>query len=174
MRGIIEAMIEVSLWLFKIYPFVWDWLDKKMAANGCAESPYANQLVQSYYFLGILFLYQFVNDMCFNTYSIFSIEESFGYNKQTFLKFLILQTIKLLLNVLGMAAALPLVLWIMMVFDDYMVSILFVAVSLYIVVFFVAYPTFIKPLQTKFTEMKDGPLKERIKKLMEFCKLEYV
>ena len=80
-RGAIESVVEVSLWLFKIYPMVWDWLDSRMASNGCYESDYANNLMQAYYFMGLLYLYWLLNDLAFKYYLIFVIEEKYKFNK---------------------------------------------------------------------------------------------
>ena len=153
-RGVIECFIEVGLWWFKVYPLVWDWIDSKLAENGCSESPYVNELLQAYCFLTILFCYQWINDICFQTYSVFVIEEKFNFNRQKFSKFLLVEIFKLILNALAMAAVVPVVLWIMVVFDDYLTITLFIAVSLYILIFFIVYPICVKPISTKFTELK--------------------
>ena len=85
---------------------------------------------------------------------MFVIEERFGYNKQNFSKFIFVEFFKLILNALAMAAVVPVVLWIIVVFDDYLTITLFIAVSLYILIFFIVYPICVKPISTKFTELK--------------------
>ena len=155
MRGIIESLVEVSLWLLKVYPLVWNWLDAKMASNGCFGSDYANQLIQAYYFMGILYLYWFINDLIFMTILIFTIEEKYKYNKLTFGRFLKIEILKAVIDVVAYAALFAGLLAVMRACDEHVEIVIFAVISAYILIFFFLYPVLLKPMTTKFENFEE-------------------
>jgi hypothetical protein len=145
-------LVEVSLWLLKVYPLVWNWLDAKMASNGCFGSDYANQLIQAYYFMGLLYLYWFINDLCFKAYLVFVIEEKYKYNKLTFGRFIKIEILKAVIDVVAYAALFAGLLAVMRACDDdHVVPILYSVVSAYILIYFFLYPVLLKPMTTEFS-----------------------
>ena len=110
-----------------------------------------------------------VIDLPFSLYRQFGIEEQFGFNRMT-LKLYVMDSIKGM--ILGLAIGLPL-LWIVLTLMaeagqywwlwTWVVWVGFNALLLWL------FPTFIAPLFNKFQPLEDGPLKERIEKLLERC-----
>lgn len=110
-----------------------------------------------------------VIDLPFSLYRQFGIEEQFGFNRMTF-KLYVIDSIKGI--VLGLMIGLPL-LWIVLTLMaeagqywwlwTWIVWVGFNALLLWL------FPTFIAPLFNKFQPLEDGPLKDRIEKLLERC-----
>ncbi len=116
----------------------------------------------------LMFLMTLV-DIPTSYYQTFVIEEKYGFNKNTPAQFFKDLAIQL---VLMFAIGLPLLALILWVMDS--IGTLWWLWAWAILMGFSLllswlYPTLIAPLFNKFTPLKDGPLKERIQKLLERC-----
>jgi len=101
-----------------------------------------------------LLLYKFVNNASFRYYLFFTIEEKFKFNKLTTCLFFQDCLIASVSDVISYGLATPLVLGIMMGFQSYLVIALFITVLVFVVLFQIIYPIFIRP---RFHETVDLP-----------------
>ncbi len=104
-----------------------------------------------------------------SVYHTFSIEERFGFNKNTPGQFAIDTGLHLLLTLLigGLLAAL--ILWVMASTGWYWWLIAWAILVIFTLFMSWAYPTLIAPLFNKFTPLSDRELDERIQTLLERC-----
>jgi STE24 endopeptidase len=102
-------------------------------------------------------------------YHTFTIDEKFGFNKMTPRMFF-LDLFKH--TIVGLALGLPILLvalWLMNSAGEYWWFYLWAVLSVYTIVMFAVYPTFIAPLFNKFTPLSDISLKNRIERLLDKC-----
>jgi len=110
-----------------------------------------------------------VIDLPFEFYKIFVIDEKFGFNKMTPIKFfsdLIKQ------SVVGLTLGAPILfaaLWLMHSAGQFWWLYLWIIWSVFNLVMLAVYPTFIAPLFNKFSPLKDENLKQRIESLLIKC-----
>lgn len=113
-------------------------------------------------YIGLLALAQSLLSLPFSLYSVFVIEERFGFNKSTPGVFFTDKLKALLLGALLGVPLLYLVLWLLEYFGD--MAWLYAWAALTAVSFVIRYvaPTWIMPLFNKFTPLEDGQLREKI------------
>ncbi|MEK7486289.1 MAG: M48 family metallopeptidase [Planctomycetota bacterium] len=135
-----------------------------------------DQLARSYtqnpYFQGLLFIYAIsaffsILDIPFILYSIFVIEEKFGFNKMT-LKLYLLDSLKgIVLGLLLSTPLLCLLFWFMEKTGSvWWLYALAVLLGFQLILLFI-FPIFLAPLFNKFTPLEPGSLKEKIEALAQ-------
>lgn len=109
-----------------------------------------------------LALYFGVVGMPFKIYSIFVIEEKFGFNKMTFGLFIKDLLKSLVLSALLGIPLLYLVFWFMRATGSYWWLWVWAAMIGFQLILVMVYPTFLAPLFNKFVPLPNGELKEKI------------
>lgn len=132
--------------------------------------PTKSELIHSLAFAYGYILFNTVIGIPINWYSQFVIEQTHGFNKQTYGTFIsdIFKTL-FLWFVLGMpflAGFLKVVFWAGKDFAFYLYSFVFVCQIFFLLLF----PTFIQPLFNKFTPLEEGSLKKKIEALAKSLK----
>ena len=105
----------------------------------------------------------------FSLYSVFVIEQRFGFNKMT-LRLYVIDFFKT--GLLAAAFGLPLVaavLWLMGRMGEYWWAYAWVLWVAFNLVMLAVYPTWIAPLFNKFSPMHDPELRERVERLLTRC-----
>jgi STE24 endopeptidase len=122
-------------------------------------------LLQAFLFFGALGLIFYLVNFPFRLYSIFVIENKYGFNTATKRTFLMDQTIAVSLIVAFSALLIPVLLWLLKhQIWWWQASIL---TFVFILFFWFIQPTLIAPLFYKFTELEDEGLKKRITELIQ-------
>lgn len=130
--------------------------------NNLVISLYDNELFRGLLFWGIIGIGMYLVNLPFKIYSIFVIEEKYGFNKYTPLLFL-KDTLKgIMLSIILGLPILAFVLYILGEFDKD--SWYYIWGGIIVISFLLQYiaPTYIMPLFNKFTELEDGSLKDKI------------
>ena len=121
-----------------------------------------NEISSGITFIGIISVVIFISNLPFDLYSTFVIEERFGFNKTTYLTY-VLDTLKAVL--LSVVIGVPLLSGVLYFFE-YMGSVAWLYVwgfvTLVSLVLSVVVPIWIMPLFNKFTLLQPGILRERI------------
>lgn len=131
------------------------------------RSEFSSDITRGLVLFSLLFLISYLLSLPEKIYSIFVIEEKFGFNKMNS-KMFIKDQIKQL--VLSAILALPLLYVVLVVISKF--SQLWWLYAWAIVIafqFFIlwAYPTFIAPLFNKFSPLDEGELKDKVNKLLD-------
>ncbi len=132
---------------------------------------YLSTVVGSELLLGVSFIISFMIissalELPFSYYKVFSIEESFGFNKMTKKTFIVDLLKELLLTLLFGVPIVLMVLYLMNISGDLwwlFVWLLFVVISL--ITLFI-YPKYIAPIFNKFSPLADEELTEKITSLL--------
>lgn len=109
-----------------------------------------------------LSIYFGVINMPFKLYSIFVIEDKYGFNKMTFSLFVV-DFFKSL--VVGAAISIPMlyvIFWVMKASGNYWWIWVWAAITAFQLLMVAIYPTFLAPIFNKFKPLPDGELKEKI------------
>lgn len=123
-----------------------------------------NQIVISLVFIGSLSVISWVLNLPFQLYSIFGIEERYGFNKTT-PKTFITDTIKgTLLSVLIGGALLSAVLWIYQELENNFWILAWALVATFSLIMFMFGTTLILPLFNKLKPLEEGELRQEIEK----------
>ena len=121
-----------------------------------------NEISSGITFIGIIAVVTFISNLPFDLYSTFVIEERFGFNKTTYLTY-VLDTLKGLL--LSVVIGVPLLSGVLYFFE-YMGSVAWLYVWVFVtfvsLVLSVVVPVWIMPLFNKFTLLQPGILRESI------------
>lgn len=120
-----------------------------------------HQYLTGLLFIGLLSVVLFFIDLPFSLYSIFVIEEEYGFNKQTFTSFIgDIAKQGILTSLLG-GILLTGIFFFVDKTDNWWIwaSIFFISFQMIILII---YPTVIAPLFNKFTPLEDGELKDRL------------
>ena len=84
LHKLFDAIVEALLWVFFLYVAIWNWMDGLMHTLAlCADQPYVNDIIQAYIFSVMISLIDSMLNLPFSIYSIFVIEEKYGFNKMT-------------------------------------------------------------------------------------------
>lgn len=124
-------------------------------------------IVRGIFFIGVMILLSSLVSMPFNIYSVFVIEEKFGFNKTTWKIFVADLGKTLFLSILIGAPLLALILYIFQSTGEYAWLIGFGAVSLFTLIVQLVYPKFIMPMFNKFKPLENEELNNAI---MEYAK----
>jgi STE24 endopeptidase len=123
-----------------------------------------NQIVVSLIFIGLLSVISWVLNLPFQLYSIFGIEERYGFNKTT-PKTFITDTIKgTLLSVLIGGVLLSAVLWIYQELENNFWILAWALVATFSLIMFMFGTTLILPLFNKLKPLEEGELRQEIEK----------
>lgn len=125
----------------------------------------SGSLTHSVLFCAFVLLYFMVTSLPLRVYSIFVIEEKYGFNRMTLKDFVVdLLRGALLMALIG-GPVLYLVFYLMRAAGEGWWLWTWAAVTLVQVVLIAVYPAFLAPLFNKFTPLTDGELKRRIEEL---------
>lgn len=119
-------------------------------------------IVRGILYIGLLSFLSSLVSLPFNLYSIFVIEEKFGFNKTTIKIFFADMAKTFLLAILIGAPILALVLWIFQSAGDYAWLVGFGAVTVFTLIMQVVYPKLIMPMFNKFQPLENEELKAAI------------
>lgn len=159
--SILHTTISTATSLAILFSGLLGWLE------GVLNGYFSNQTIIGLLFLGILSVITFVLDLPLRLYSIFVIEEEFGFNKMT-LKSFVSDNIKegLLGAILG-----SILLTALFTFMDRTGSYWWVWASGFFILFqliiIIIYPNFIAPLFNKFSPLEEGELKESLDRMAQ-------
>lgn len=152
LTSIINLILILILWFGKIFPLLDQW------ARSFEHGPIITGLI----YMGILILFQSLISLPFRIYSIFVIEERFGFNKTTWSTFF-KDMIKGL--IIGIILGIPLLTGLLAFFEytgTFAWLYCWVAVTIFMLfVQFIA-PSWIMPLFNKFEPIEDDELKNTI------------
>lgn len=121
-----------------------------------------HKIVTGVLFIGFLSLGQYLISLLFSAYSIFIIEEHFGFNKTTVKTFVLDCVKEIFLSVIIGSAVLTVVLWFFEYAGRWAWFYAWVFVSFFSIVFTFLGPRLIMPFFLKFTPLGEGELKESI------------
>lgn len=121
-----------------------------------------NEILTGLIFAGLLMFAVEVLKIPFSAYSIFVIEEKFGFNKTT-AKTFILDILKswLIAGIIGVAVF-SLMIWFFLHFGSLAWLYAFAAVTVFELLLTFVYPVLIMPLFNKYTPLEDGELKNSV------------
>ncbi|KAF2962321.1 M48 family metallopeptidase [Fervidobacterium sp. 2310opik-2] len=148
-------LIVTLVFLLKGYPFL-----EKIVSNLTA-----NVYLQALLFAGIYGLIDFLIDLPFKLFSTFVIEQKYGFNTTTLKTFIFDSLLSIVLIVTIATPILIGSMWFLTHFTIWWWQ-LSILVFLFLLFFSYIQPILIAPLFYKFTELKDGELKEKLKKLL--------
>ncbi|CAJ0593531.1 unnamed protein product [Cylicocyclus nassatus] len=122
---------------------------------------------QSFAFLIIKLVIDYVVDLPWKWYNNFVVEEKHGFNKQTLSFFMKDYGKKLLLELVIYTVLLISTLWLFESGVPYFVFYVWLIVSIFVVILYYIYPIYISPLFDKFVPLPDGELKKAVEKQAE-------
>ena len=132
------------------------------ALDEWARSIFTNSLMVSLLFIGALSLLSWILELPFALFSIFSIEQRYGFNKITPKTFLLDAIKGAIVSVAIGGPILALVIWLYQTFTDRFWLYGWLVVSLFSLVMFMFGTRVILPLFNKLTPLPDGALKDSI------------
>ena len=118
-------------------------------------------------FFGIIGLCLYVANLPFDYYSMFHIEEKYGFNRSTRSTWVFDQLKGGLLSIVLMGILLAPILWVIDVFPKTWWILGFAVFSLIQVFLMAIYPTVVAPLFNKFTPLEEGALKDAIRRIAD-------
>ncbi|SFV56719.1 CAAX prenyl protease 1, putative [hydrothermal vent metagenome] len=124
------------------------------------------ELIQGTLFMVSVILIGSLIDIPFNIYRTFILEEKFGFNKTTMKTFIIDLVKSMILSLVFLTPILYFVLYLMANLGEYWWFFVWLTLLSISIMAMWIYPTFISPLFNKFTPLKEGELKQKIKKLL--------
>jgi len=162
------GLIETLVVLFTgFYPVAWGWSVTVVEYFGYDES---YEVLVSFVFVGIFHLLSYLQ-IPFQLYSIFVIEERFGFNKQTLSIFVMDKLKSLLVGVVLTLPLLAIVIKVMQWGGENFWLWLWGVILAFQLFFLTVYPVFIAPLFNNFTPLEEGELRDKIEALAK--KLEF-
>jgi len=160
---ILDAALEVLLWVFFWYVAIWEWMDSLLSGSAlCSDTPYINDIMQAYLFVIMISLIEAMVNLPFSIYSHFVIEEKYGFNKMTPWTFVSDELKKFTIVLILMAVVLPLLLWIIAVSGPALVLTLAASSIGLIILLSLLVPTVIVPLFFTYENLEEGELNEAI------------
>jgi len=151
----ITSLILTLVYVFFLFPF----LEKVLESKG-------SFIVQSLLFFGIYALIDYLVELPFKVYSIFVIEQKYGFNTTTPKLFVRDQIIGIILRVIIGVPIISIMMWLLNKFTVWwwQLSILSTAFLLF---FMIIQPLVIAPLFYKFSELDDEELKSKLRALLD-------
>lgn len=141
-----------------------EWLTN--LSNGIAHSYDFMEIGTALIFFSLFALINLVIGLPQSIYTTFVIEEKFGFNRTTPKTFIVDMLKGLLVGAIIGLPLLALIIWIMTSFTSWW-ALAWAVLTVFQLVMMWAYPTVIAPLFNKFTELADGPVKERVVQLLQ-------
>ncbi len=135
--------------------------------NQIAVSFTDNQIFQVLIFFGILLLASDIITTPFAVYSVFVIEEKFGFNKTTIKTFILDKLKGWLLGAIIGGGLLALITWFYLQTENLFWIYAWISVSIFSVFMTMFYSSIIVPLFNKQTPLEEGELREAIEKFAE-------
>jgi len=127
-----------------------------------AQNVSGNAIVQALVFFAFISVGSFVIGLPFSIYSIFVIEQKYGFNKMTVGLFIV-DTIKnILLGLIIGGAVLALLTWLYTLLGSYFWVAGWVVVSIVTIFFAMFYTSFFLPIFNKLSPLEDGELRQAI------------
>jgi STE24 endopeptidase len=166
--GLLASWVEAPVFWGLLLSGFFGWLDEWLRSLGYGS------IVTGLMLFSIVTVLFYVAGLPFNLYSIFTIEQRYGFNRMTWRLWFIDLFKGLLLSALVGIPVLAGILWFM---DRYLPGLwwLYVWVFLAVVQLLITsvFPVFIVPLFNKLTPLEEGSLKERILKLARKVKFSH-
>ncbi|NNE90425.1 MAG: M48 family metallopeptidase [Verrucomicrobiales bacterium] len=160
--GVAESVFSLVLFFVFWWLGGFGWLDSWV--RGFNQGPIMSGLI----FIGVLYVAFSLVTMPFQIYSIFGIEEKFGFNKMSFGLYLADQAKGYLLAAVIGLPILALILWIFQAVPHAWLWGWGATTAFSLLLAYVA-PTLILPLFNKFEPLEDGELKSEIHAMAEKC-----
>ncbi len=161
--GTVGTFIGAALLLLWTFAGGLEWLDQYWRGMGWEPLYTGTALILSFMLIGTLL------DIPLSLYSIFVIEERFGFNKMTGKLFIIDMFKGLALALILGTPLIMAVLWLMEKSGSQWWPYVWLVWMGFSLLMMWAYPKFIAPLFNKFQLLEDGDLKDRINSLLKRC-----
>ncbi|MEN8248877.1 MAG: M48 family metallopeptidase [Bacteroidota bacterium] len=140
--------------------FLWlggfGWLD------GIISSYVGNEILLALAFFGILFLISDIINIPFQLYSVFVIEEKFGFNKTTIKTFFLDKVKGYMIGAILGGGILAVLIYLVMALESNFWLVFWVVIGLFMVFMNMFYTTLILPLFNKLSPLEEGSLREAI------------
>ncbi len=154
--GIIMSAVNLIVILVFWHSGGFNYID--YAVTRWSDSP----IIRGILYIGVLSIFSSLVSLPFNLYSIFVIEEKFGFNKTTFKVFFADMAKTIFLSVIIGGPLLALILWLFITAGEYAWLLGFGAVSIFTFVIQLLYPKIIMPLFNKFRPLENDELNRAI------------
>jgi STE24 endopeptidase len=151
----ITSLILTLVYVFFLFPF----LEKLIANKGTF-------IVQSLLFFGIYALIDYLVELPFRVYSIFVVEQKYGFNTTTPKLFVKDQIIGIILGVIIGAPIISTVMWVLNKFPVWWWQ-LSILSFVFLLFFMIIQPLVIAPLFYKFSELDNEELKSKLRALLD-------
>ena len=170
LHRLFDSVLELCFWILFIYVWFWDFTDTLMGSFGfCSDTPYINDIIQAYMFFVMMTFIENILNVPWSVYSIFHIEEKYGFNNMTVGTFIWDEIKKFLIVIVLMAIVIPLLLWLIAISGEAMVLTLAGSSIVIVLVISLLVPTLIVPMFFELTDLEDGELRKSIEAEAEAC-----
>ena len=128
----------------------------------CSDTPYMNDIMQALMFSIMITFIENILSVPWSFYSIFHIEEKYGFNSTTLGTFIWDEIKKLLIVIVFMAIVIPILLWLIAISGKAMILTLAGSSILIILGVSLLVPTFIVPMFFECSDLEAGELRKAI------------
>lgn len=125
---------------------------------------FQHEIVLALAFFGLLYLASDILTIPFQIYSVFGIEEKFGFNKTTPKTFVVDKLKGYLLGIIFGGLIISLLLWLILSLGQAFWIYFWVAIAVFLLFINMFYASLIVPLFNKLTPLEEGSLKEKIER----------
>ncbi|CAN5408947.1 M48 family metallopeptidase [soil metagenome] len=125
---------------------------------------FQNEIILALAFFGLLYLASDILTIPFQIYSVFGIEEKYGFNKTTPKTFVVDKLKGYLLTIIFGGLIISLLLWLILSIGQEFWVYFWIAIAAFLLFVNMFYASLIVPIFNKLTPLEEGSLKEKIKR----------
>lgn len=159
---VLKDLINLLILYYNFIPYQYD-ISKKL----CSSVPFIkfnteNEYGPLFYFLILEIILEGIEDLPFDLYDTFVLEEKFGFNKTTLKTFIKDLIKKFILYSIFLPIAISLLVYVIIKGGKYFFIFAEILAIILMFIFMWIYPNFIQPLFNSFKELEEGELKNEI------------
>ena len=160
---VFESCLELLFWLLFFYVWFWELNDILMGTFAlCSSTPYINDIIQAILFSIMVTFIENILSVPWSFYSIFHIEEKYGFNSTTIGTFIWDEIKKFIIVIVLMSAIIPILLWMIAISGKAMILTLAASSILIILGVSLVVPTMIVPMFFECSDLEAGELRKAI------------